>query len=274
MNLQDAMDFCFISRDTWREGKSTLTTRINSDHVIRILGPTLDVYDLETYHFTKLTALLKDEGKAECTINRITSVLSTMLTELRQNGYRVPHVDYKRQKEPSGRPGFYTREEMDLMLEVSKRFPDHYLLHDSILFALKTGCRQGEMLKVKREDIDFKNRLIIFRDVKTDGDHIIHMHEDLVGPLQRRIEDSVDDELFPWNGSSQILTNLRNLQRITGVSTELCWHSIRHTAATWMLEKEVPIRAVMGVLNHSNINTTLRYAKYTDKAVASAIAMI
>lgn len=241
---------------------------------MRILGEDLNLYDVETLHFTRITQALKSEGKANCTVNRVTAVLSTLLSELRQNGYRVPHVEYKRQKEPKGRPGFYSREQMDMLLAVSSRFPDHFLLHDSILFSLKTGCRQGELFKLTADDIDFDNRKIIFRDVKTDGDHIIHMHEDLIEPLQRRLHQAIDERVFPWRDKDQILRNLRNAQKMVGIPTELCWHHIRHTAATWMLEKEVPIRAVMGVLNHSNIGTTLRYAKYTDKSVAEAIDRI
>ena len=274
MRLEDALTFCFEHRDSWREGKGWRTARINANHVLRILGPNQDVYDLETYHYTKLSAQLKDEGKAGCTINRITAVLSTMLSELRQHGYRVPTIEYKRQKEPKGRPGFYSREQMDRLLAGAWRFPDHQLLHDSILFSLKTGCRQGEMMKMAIGDIDFENRLIIFRDVKTDGDHVIHMHEDLVEPLKRRLEYVIDHRIFPWRDKDQLLRHLRNLQSMVGVPTDMCWHHIRHTAATWMLEKEVPIRAVMGVLNHSSISTTLRYAKYTDKAVAEAIGKI
>ena len=204
MNLQEAIDFCFEERDSWREGKGASTTRINANHVLRILGTDLDVYELDTCHFRKLTTALKKEGKANCTINRITAVLSTLLTELRQNGYKVPDVSYKRQKEPKGRPGFYKEDDISRMLEASKQFDDYYLMHDSILFALKTGCRQGEMLKLTRDDIDFDKRTITFRDVKTDGDHVIHMHEDLVDALERRLDYSPDDVFFTWKNKDKL----------------------------------------------------------------------
>ncbi len=52
------------------------------------------------------------------------------------------------------------------------------------------------------------------------------------------------------------------------------WHTIRHTAATWMVENGVPIRSVMTVLNHKNINTTLRYAKTTEEAKVAGLEAI
>jgi len=274
VNLQEAVNFTIANRESWSTGKGAVTAQINARHVVRILGADLPIADLETKHFVQVSKQLKAEGKAAGTVNRVTAALSTILTELRQNGIAAPRVEYKRQKEPKGRPGYYLQEEVDRLLSAAWHRRDAFLLHDSILFAIKTGCRQSEMLKLTFDDIDFVNNTITFRDVKTDGDHTIHLHPDLLPVFKRREEYAIDNEVFCWANKDQLLRALRKLQEEAGVPQDRCWHSLRHTTATWLLERNVPIRAVMGVLNHSNINTTLRYAKYTDRSVAAAIEKI
>jgi integrase len=279
ITLAQAVEFTFTHRDSWREGKGKGTARINANHCIRILGGNTLMSDIDTAAFLKLSRELKAEGKASGTVNRITAALSTVINELRQNGFKLEAPVYKRQKESSGRPGFYTEDEVNKMLEVAAQHNDGLLMHDSILFAIKTGCRQGEMLKLTYRDIDFDECQITFRDVKTSGstgnrDHIIHMHNDLVPALYRRLNAMYSPEVFPWLNKDQLLRELRGLQKECGISQDRCWHSLRHTTATWLLERDVPIRAVMGVLNHTSMNTTLRYAKYTDRSIAAAINKI
>lgn len=274
MNLQEAIHFTRSNRDSWRDGKGAGTARINSDHVIRILGADLPIEGIATKHFTELTRKLKEEGKAPATVNRCTAALSTVLSELRQNGIDAPRVEYKRQKESKGRPEFYTEEEIALLLEESKHEGDYMLLHDSILFAVKTGCRQGELLKLTFDNVDLEERSITFVDVKTDGDHVIHMHPDLVEVIERRKVYAINNEVFQWRDKDQLLRALRALQKRCGIDKNKCWHTFRHTTATWLLERNVPIRAVMGVLGHANINTTLRYGKFTDRSIAAAIELI
>lgn len=274
MNLHEAVEFTKQNRDSWRIGKGAQTADINARHVERILGSELSVYEIETKHFTQLTQQLKAEGKASATINRITTALSTVLSELRQHGYKLDPVFYKRQKEPQGRPEFYTEEEVSALLEAAQGLEDYHLLHDSILFAVKTGCRQGELLELKFSDINLEEQTVVFRDVKTGGDHIIRLHSDLVEVIKRRESYAISDEVFQWRDKDQLLRALKSLQKKCNISNVKCWHTFRHTTATWLLERNVPIRSVMGVLGHKNITTTLRYGKSTDRAIANAIDSI
>ena len=274
MNLSEAVEFTVQNRESWAIGKGAKTAAINARHVERILGGDLSIYDIETKHFTQLTQQLKAEGKRPATINRITAALSTILAELRQHGYKLEQVFYKRQKEPRGRPEFYTEDEVKLLLEEAKKLGDYMLLHDSILFAVKTGCRQGELLKLTFDHVDLAEQSLTFVDVKTEGDHTIHIHPDLVEVLERRSTYAISNEVFQWRDKDQLLRALRALQKRCGIPGNKCWHTFRHTTATWLLERNVPIRAVMGVLGHRNISTTLRYGKFTDRSIAAAIELI
>jgi site-specific recombinase XerD len=46
-----------------------------------------------------------------------------------------------------------------------------------------------------------------------------------------------------------------------GLSKVLTSYVLRHTAASWMLRKGVPITTISNILGHTSIETTLIYAK-------------
>ena len=275
MNLSEAIEFTTQNRESWAIGKGAKTAAINAGHVVRILGPDLDVNDIKTEHFVTLTSVLLGEGKVGSTINRITTALNTVLNELRQNGISAPKVEFKRQKESRPRPSYFREEEVDQMLLKSMELGDYMLMHDSILFSIKTGCRQGEMLQLTVDDIDMEKREIVFRDTKNGTDHWLKMHDDLIPILERRLQYRINSELFPWRDKDQLLRAFKSLARASKVPLEgRVWHTLRHSVATWLCERQVSIRTIMGVLNHRRVETTLRYAKASDRAVAAAIDIL
>jgi len=278
MLLSDAIAFTFEHRESWKSGSGRKTAGVNSRHALRILGD-IPVEDIETKHFSLLTRTLLDEGKSKATVNRVTSALSTVITELRENGVKLDAPVYKHQREPKGRLEFYTQEQLDQILEAAFMCRDHYLMFDSVMFAVKTGCRQGEMLGLEAKDVDFEAKTITFRDVKTAEstgvkDHVIHLHPDLEEVLERRLELRTGTRLFEWRDRQQLLRAFRQVLKAAGVDPKMTWHHLRHTVATQLVAKKVPLKVIMGVLNHSSIDTTLRYAKAMDSSIAEAIDLL
>lgn len=274
MKLSEAIQFCFANRESWISGSGATTARINSGHVLRVLGD-VDIVTLNSDSYKQLSQQLLDEGKSKSTVNRITSALSTILTELRQNGIEAPNVEFKRQKESRGRVSYFREEEVDALLRAAAGERDGLLLHDCIIFAIKTGCRQGEMLGLLDSDVDVEKRTILFRDTKNGRDHWIKMHEDLVPVMERRLQYRISSYVFDWLNKDQLLRSFKQAKRNAGLpEDDRVWHTLRHSVATWLCERQVPLRTVMGVLNHRCIETTLRYAKASDRAVASAIDLL
>ena len=275
MLLSEAINTCFETRDAWITGKGRGTAAINCRHVLRILGD-VQIEDVRTSHFAQLNLQLKEEGKAASTINRITTALSTVLNEMKALGHELPDIHYKRKKEPKGRPGFFTETEIDSLVKKSEERNDYLLLHDSILFSIKTGCRQGEMLGLTVDDIDWVNKELTFRGTKNGADHTIKIHDDLLPVLQRREEARICKQMFPWRDKDQLLRTFKSLKLEAGFPKEddRVWHHLRHTTATWLCERGVNLRSVMGVLNHRRVETTLRYSKASSRSVAAAIDLL
>jgi integrase len=72
---------------------------------------------------------------------------------------------------------------------------------------------------------------------------------------------------IPQISNADYNRQLKALQTMTGIKTKLHSHLARHTFATFMLDKGVPIEHVSKMLGHTNITQTQRYAKVKPKAI-------
>lgn len=52
---------------------------------------------------------------------------------------------------------------------------------------------------------------------------------------------------------------------------DFTWHDLRHTFASRLVMKGVPIRAVAELMGHSEITTTMRYAHRAPRYLADAV---
>jgi integrase len=86
--------------------------------------------------------------------------------------------------------------------------------------------------------------------------------------LQRRYEDRIDDgQVFPI-GKDSLLRRLRKAQAMAGIEDkELCFHTLRHQAATELFARGAELPVVMAVMGHKNPSTSMRYAHATKEGV-------
>jgi integrase len=66
---------------------------------------------------------------------------------------------------------------------------------------------------------------------------------------------------------------IRNLCRRAGLRI-IGWHTLRHTFASHLAMRGVPMPAIKELLGHSSITTTMRYAHVAPSTLRSAIEML
>ena len=165
------------------------------------------------------------------------------------------------------------------------------------LLALTTGMREGELLALRWADVDLEHATLSVRMnvQETEGRYIVaetkttysrrnialtrtacealrahHIRQDEERGTLGAFWDRSLDLVFP-NGFGGIMIphNLakrsfkRHLAR-AGLSTEIRFHDLRHTAATLLLSRGVHPKVVSEMLGHADISITLRiYAHVT-----------
>jgi integrase len=276
MNLKDAIDFTKSVRETWSEdAKGYQTIRINTNHLVRILGGDMEMSTVDNLTFTNLTAALKFEGKAAATINRIQAALSTIHSTLVKYGYLDKNVQKTSLREPKGRTLFYTDNEVKRLLEACDELGyKGVVVKDVIRFGYLTGARQGEILKLTWDDINYDDNTLQFVDTKNGDTRVLPitqgLHELLSEVWDRRLS---NEEVFPIDKDA-LIRRFNRVKEIAGINPEKVFHTLRHTAATALFAKGAALPVVKQILGHKSTETTLRYAKATNDGMVAALNSI
>jgi integrase/recombinase XerD len=141
---------------------------------------------------------------------------------------------------------------------------------DKVFFLtlLGTGKRVSEIISIKKNDIDFENRLLRIITLKKRRKQIdtIRLHQDvaywlmiLVGSLK------AEDWVFPF--TRQYADDLcKKYAHFAGITYKRAsCHIFRHTFAVRWLEQGKPIHKLKRHLGHSSIQTTMVYLQIVDR---------
>lgn len=175
-------------------------------------------------------------------------------------------------KENGAREEYFTKEQIEQMLEAAVDVFDDREIADAIRFAVFTGCRQAELLKLTVGDVKLDRSLVVFPDTKNRTTHTLDLHPELVDLLSVRCaNESANELVFQFYNKDDLYTRFKKVRDHLGFSKGLVWHSWRHTTGTWLAENGHDVLTIARVLNHKNTSTTARYVKLTDKLRKSAI---
>lgn len=155
------------------------------------------------------------------------------------------------------------------------------------LTAMRTGMRQGEILGLRWEDIDWKRGVIFVRNslydeklypTKSYASRDVPMTSDLFGTLLNLKQKAKSEYVFPAEDGSSLhrktLTRpLVTALRKSGVK-RIRFHDLRHTYASHLVMAGVPIKTVQELLGHSDLKMTLRYAHLTPQCKKEAVAAL
>jgi integrase len=281
-----AVDFTFKTRDAWRHGNAQVTNRINTTHVTNHIGNTFPLVKITPLVVNQMLIDLEEErGMSSSTQNRVVSALSTVLNHC----YRMGVIEFnpprfERKKEGEHRLTWFTKEEVGIMCVNAVDPFGRDDVADIVAVAAYTGMRQGELMKLRSEDVDLSTQQIYVggRDgfvTKSKNFRAIPIHDAIKPILRRRVEYVGHNTLIfadEWPGGRDQLLRAFKKVRNHSLKKDDRWtfHSLRHSFATWCAEGGVPMRTLMGLMGHTNIETTLRYAKVTDEAKVNAINSI
>ncbi|MFO7963316.1 MAG: tyrosine-type recombinase/integrase [Desulfobacterales bacterium] len=145
-----------------------------------------------------------------------------------------------------------------------------------IKYALYSGKRLGEILKLKWDDVNFEACFVTYRGENTKGGktQILPLSSMQIEILMLAGHLRISDYVFPSATGAYYKSfgnAWRRIRRAAGISDRFRFHDLRHTFASYLASSgEVDIYTLKELLGHDNISMTQRYAYLVSGALRKA----
>jgi integrase len=249
-------------------------------HLLPFFGD-MEIEKISGMHIERYKAAKRADGLVEKTVNNHLTVLGKCLRTAQEWGIVEKLPKITNLKVPPVRFDFLSPEEVDLLLG-DTREPFWTVM---VRLAVRTGMRRGELMGLDWSDVDLERGIVTVRRSLVCGQ--------LSTPKNNRtryIPLTHDAwEMLATRSKSQGLVFERPDGRpldksVAGPAIErMCkrvglrligWHTLRHTFASQLAVRGVPLPVIKDLLGHSSITMTMRYAHIAPSSLRDAIAVL
>ncbi len=206
---------------------------------------------------------------APATLNRYRSTIQAVLTwgrkkRLMPKGWVNPVNDTEPMPVDNARTRYLTEAEYDRLLKAARvsYWPKLALL---IKMAVTTGARRGALFGLRWEDIDLEAGRAFVQRTKNGEPFVMVLLPEVVEELRRFEPRAKPEHLVfcssistgrPMNHTKAWKNALAN----AGIKGAVCFHTLRHTHASWLAKRGAPLLAIADSLGHKSLAMTKRYA--------------
>jgi integrase len=158
-----------------------------------------------------------------------------------------------------------------------------------IALAIHTGLRRGELRALRWEDVDLVAGKLLVRQAVSVGENgpvigtpksgkkrEIPLNAIAQEALKAQRRQGIRGELvFPHPdgrllSEGELRIGLERACRKAGLR-QIGWHALRHTFASHLVMRRVPLRSVQELLGHSKVDITMRYAHLSPEVGREAV---
>ncbi len=236
---------------------------------------------VEAYRTKRLSA-----GATPATVNVELTVLKHLFGRAVAWSYlaKSPLAGIRKYKEPPGRTRFLSREEITTLLRACgvggfEQPTGHHFselvkayLRPLVVVSLNSGMRLGEVLALRRRDIDWANRIATLEHTKNGDKRHIPLNEAAIRAL-RSLPARLDTErLFPFRKDQVTVAFKRACQR-AGI-TDFRLHDLRHTFCSYQAMNGVQGRGLQALMGHKDTRMTARYSHLSDAYLREAVNQV
>jgi len=235
-------------------------------------------------HVEEIKGKMKALGSASQTIKHVLGLIKRVYRKAQSWGIytgAIPTDGVQMPKVDAARLRFLTEEEAGrLLAELKKHSPQW---HDIAFVSLNTGMRLGEILSLKAGHVDVPAGIIHVMDAKA-GTRPAYMNDGVKAVLAQRVRGKANDApifenrsggdvAFVSSAFKRIVSRLFN-DGVTDARHKVVFHTLRHTFASWLAQRGVPLYTIAELLGHSTLEMTKRYSKLSPDAKLDALKLL
>lgn len=272
-------------------------------NISKVIGKML-LIDVKPIHCQKIFSDMADEGYKTTTIYQTRIALYNMLDFAKENDVIINNPCKKSVKSDMGQP---SDKKEALTIDVQRKFLEaarDQSYENQYRFVLQTGLRTGELVGLKWDDIDFKNKtLTISRTMEYrykvgewrigppksgSGYRTVPLTDEAIRILKAQKEKNSKIKVIPMEWADQVFlcrkgepvknstydTALFKICDKVGIK-RFSMHVLRHTFATRCIEAGMMPKTLQKILGHSNIGITMNlYVHITEDEKHKEIELV
>lgn len=177
-----------------------------------------------------------------------------------------PAAGVKGPKAPAGRLRYLQPTEFGAVLNACPEW-----LQPIAMLACFTGMRRGEILGLRWLDVDATNHRVLLPQTKNGDGRIVYLNrsaEAVLAALPRPRH--TIDPVFPKVQGNAVSVAFLRACRAAKIA-DCCFHTLRHTAASWMRMQGADIHQVAMLLGHKDLRMAIRYQHLSPAMLAEAV---
>jgi integrase len=246
-------------------------------HILPALG-SKPIDTITPEHVASLAQRMKAQDYAGGTINRAVILLRYIFNLARK--WKISGAAENPAAEQSLAPTqhrerFLSSDELRALL-LSLRKDENQVAARAILLLLLTGARRNEVTHAKWAFINWQQRTLRVPLSKSGKERFISLNDGAIALLSS-VEPQLDNPyVFPSPITGKPSPSLHfpwvRIRDRAGLK-DMRLHDLRHSFASFLVNSGVPLYTVQGLLGHTQIRTTQRYAHLADETLSEAAQM-
>ena len=212
----------------------------------------------------RIKQIKKASGTSNATVNRVLALIRSILNCAKNDWEWLNSVpSIKLLPEPQKRLRWLTKNETANLLN---ELPKH--LEAMARFTLATGLHESNVTGLQWSQLDMQRRCAwIHADQSKSKKAIaVPLSEDALEVIQQQIGKH-DSHVFTYEGEPVTRANNHAWRKalVRADITDFRWHDLRHTWASWHVQKGTPLHVLKELGGWADLTMVLRYAHLSSK---------